>query len=406
MNGTKNIIIKELTRVFTDKKLIFSLFIMPGVMIMVMYSLMGRMGQNMENSIEEHIPTVYVQNAPEDLGQAMKGVQYNANITYITAGDNTDTIKDGILNGNVDLLVVFEDGFSDAIQAYSTEGDLIPEVKTYYNSAEDFSIVARSNFVNNVLSFYKQSLLAGRLGNMEQLEVFYIDKEPETSKIVDAKKENGRFTSMLLPLLMNIMLFSGAMGLGVDAITGEKERGTLSSMLLSPIKRSEIVFGKLVSLAILSSISAVVYTVFAVFGIQQLNDGMMGSSMGSLSLTIVEILQLLAILLVVVYLYVGLVSLVAVYARTAKEANTYVAPLMILVMLGSIMTMFSGGVDRGIEYFLIPIYNSAVSIQNLILGELTMVQFGVTIGTLAVLAVIITSFITRAFNSEKVMFNA
>ena len=60
------------------------------------------------------------------------------------------------------------------------------------------------------------------------------------------------------------MLFQGAMGLGVDTITGEKERGTIASMLLSPIKRSQIVFGKLISLGILTALSSVIYTVSVV----------------------------------------------------------------------------------------------------------------------------------------------
>jgi sodium transport system permease protein len=70
------------------------------------------------------------------------------------------------------------------------------------------------------------------------------------------------------------------------------------------------------------------------------------------------------------------------------------------------MTMFSGGVEKGIEYYAIPVYNSAISIQNLFMGEYTMTQYGITIGTLAVLAAVITTLITKAFNSEKVMFNA
>ncbi len=405
MNGVKHIIKKELTRVFTDKKLIISLFILPGVLIMVMYTLMGNLIKNMESDIEKHIPTVYLQNAPEDLGAAMEAAKFEANITYLNSTENTQDIKDSILKGDIDLLVVFDEGFRKTIADYSKTGDAIPEVKTFYNTAEDYSNAARTNFVGNVLSTYQQTLLAKRFGDMEQLQVFYIDKNPEASILVDEEKASGKSLSMLLPFLINIMLFQGAMGLGIDAITGEKERGTLSSMLLSPIKRSEIVFGKLVSLAILTSLSAVIYTVSVIVGIQNLQGGAMGG-IGNIRFTPIEILQLFSILVVLVYLYVALVSLVAVYARTAKEAGTYVMPLMIMVMLGSIMTMFSGGVDKGIEYYAIPVYNSAISIQNLFMGEYTAAQYGITVGTLAILAAVITSLITKAFNSEKVMFNA
>lgn len=407
MNGVKNIIKKELARVFGDKKLIFSLFILPAIMIVGLYSLMGTLFSNMMSDIEEHIPSIYIQNAPEDFEEVIKTTEFTADIKYLKPDDKLDDLKQDILNGDLDLIVVFEEGFQDAIAAYEKAGDVIPEIKTYYNSAEDYSSAARENFENIVLKGYQQSILASRLGNMEQLQVFFIDKDPSTSDIVDEKKQDGRMLGMLLPFMINIMLFAGAMGLGVDAITGEKERGTLSSMLVSPIKRGEIVFGKLISLAILSSISAAVYTISIATALPLFMNGITGGATEGISLkfTPVDIIQLLVIMIVVVYLYVSMVALVAVLAKTAKEANTYVMPLYILVMLGSIMT-YTGSGDSKITNFFIPIYNSAVSIQNLLMGELTMGQFGATVGTLIVFAALITSLITRAFNSEKIMFNA
>lgn len=405
MDGTKNIIKKELTRVFTDKKMVISLFILPGVLIMVMYSIMGGLLSNLEKDIEEHIPTVYIQNAPENLGNILDAVDYKGNIIYLKSSDATDNIKDGIFKGDIDLLVVFDEGFKEAIQAYKKIGDPIPEVRTFYNPSEDYSNAAKGNFTSNVLYTYQQSLLAERLGNIEQLQVFYIDKDPEAGIIMDESKAGGKFLAMLLPFLINIMLFQGAMGLGMDTITGEKERGTLSSMLVSPIKRSEIVFGKLVSLGILTSLSAVIYTVSVVIGIQKLGGGTMGA-MASIKFTPIQIIQLFAMLIVLVYLYVSMVALVAVYARTQKEAGTYVTPLYILVMLGSILTMFSSGGEKGIEYYAIPVYNGAIAMQDLLVGELTMAKFGVTVGSLALLALLITTLVTRAFNSERVMFNA
>ncbi len=405
MNGTKNIIKKELTRVFTDRKMIFSLFLLPGILIMVMYTLIGNMIKSFESNINEHIPLVYIQNAPENLGQYLEAANFEAHLTYLKSSEKLDDIKDGILKGDVDLLVVFDENFLASIRSYAKSGDAIPEVKTYYNTAEDYSVAARSKFVEKVLNSYQQALLAERLGNIEQLQVFYIDKDPSSSVIVNEEKASGKGFSMLLPYLMIIMMFQGAMSLGIDAITGEKERGTMSSMLLSPIKRSEIVLGKLVSLAILTTISAVIYTVSVMVGLKNMGGGSMGD-INKLNFSPLEILQLFSILVVLVYLFVALVSLVAVYARTAKEAGTYVMPLMILVMLGSIITMFSGNMDKELKYYAIPVYNSAISIQKLLIGELTMPQFGLTVGSLALFAILVTTMITKAFNSEKVMFNA
>lgn len=407
MSGTKNIIKKELFRVFSDKKMIFSLFILPAVMIIGMYSLMGVLFENMMTDIETHIPRTIIQNAPEGLDEAIDASQFDGDITYVDSIDDITSTKDDILNGNTELLIIFEDGFIEKINSYNNAGDPIPEVKTFYNPAEDYSSIARSNFVEQVLGVYQQSILAQRLGNMEQLQVFHIDKDPSSSVIVNEKKADGKLLSTMLPFLINIMLFAGAMGLGVDAITGEKERGTLSSMLVAPIKRSEIVFGKLISLAILSSISAAIYAFSIVIALPLMMGGISGGAMGDMkiSFALIEMIQLLVLMLVLVYLYVALVALVAVIAKTSKEANTYVMPVYIIVMLGSLMTYMGSGQTK-LEYFLIPIYNSAICMQNLLIGELTALQFGLTVGTTALLAAIVTGLITRAFNDEKIMFNA
>ncbi|HHX13125.1 MAG TPA: ABC transporter permease [Clostridiales bacterium] len=407
MNGTKNIVKKELFRVFSDKKMIFSLFILPAVMIIGMYSLMGSLFENMMTDIESHIPRTVIQNAPEGLDEAIATSRFNADITYIDSTADLTSSKDDILNGNTELIIIFEDGFIEKINSYKNAGDPIPEVKTFYNPAEDYSSIARSNFVEQVLGVYQQSILASRIGNMEQLQVFHINRDPNSSVIVNEKKADGKMLSTMLPFLINIMLFAGAMGLGVDAITGEKERGTLSSMLVAPIKRSEIVFGKLISLAILSSISAAVYAFSIVVALPLMMGGIAGDEMGDMkiSFTLIEMMQLLVIMLVLVYLYVALVALVAVIAKTSKEANTYVMPVYIMVMLGSLMTFMGSGQTK-LEYFLIPIYNSAICIQNLLIGELTALQFGLTVATTALLASIVTALITKAFNNEKIMFNA
>lgn len=409
MIGVKNIIKKELMRVFTDKKLIFSLFIMPAILMVVMYGIMGKLLTNLITDIDTHVPSIVIQNAPDDLDDIIKATEFPGDIVYIDLGESLTEEKASVLTGEIDLIIVFEENFTEFVNEYESAGDFIPEIKTYYNPAEDYSEMARSKFMEIVLSSYEQSILAKRLGNIEVLQVFKVDIDPETSIIVDEKKADGKMLSMMVPFLVNILLFSGAMGLGVDAITGEKERGTLSSMLLAPIKRSEIVFGKLLSLAILSIVSAAVYVISIITALPLLTkglDGMGETPIMTMHFTIIDVIQLFGILMFVVYLYVAMIAMVSVIAKTVKEANTYVMPVYIVVMLGSIMTMYSTGADKALKYYAIPIYNSSICMQNILMGELTLPKFLLTIGTTFIASAILTIFITKAFNSEKIMFNA
>lgn len=406
VNGVKYIIQKELKRVFTDKKLVFSLFVMPAILIIGLYYLMGQLQSTMSNDINEHISSVYIQNEPEGFKDLLSKYQYNGDVTYLDKAADVTGIKKDILEGKTDLLVVFEDGFLEKI--YNTNEVIVPEIKTYYNDSEDYSIVARSTFVEGILNLYKQELLMERFGDINKISIFAIDKDPSTSILVDNVKASGKFLGMLLPYFLTMMLFQGAMSLGIDAITGEKERGTMASMLLTPLKRKEIVVGKIISISILSSLSGLVYAVSMVASMPIMLKGTLGDNADNISMkfTPEQILMLLAVVLALVYLYVAIVSLAAVLSKTAKEAATYVTPIYIVVLVAGMITMFTGNSDTKDILYAIPVYGSALSMQGIFTGEITMSQFGLTIlGTIASSG-ILTFLITKAFNSERIMFNA
>ncbi|WP_167958594.1 ABC transporter permease [Anaerosporobacter faecicola] len=403
MRGAKEIIKKELNRVFGDKKLIFSLFILPVALMVGMCFLMGNLMENMEDDVDAHIPTVYIQNAPEELNDAITAAGFQANITNLAKEDSLDSIKDDIINGEKDLLVTFDDGFMEKIQNY-TDGAEIPEVRTYYNPSEEYSSTARTNFVTMVLEPMKQSLLAARIGNLDNITIFNIDLDLGASQIMDDQKASGKALGMMLPYFITMLLFAGVMSIAVDAITGEKERGTLASMLVSPVRRVEIVTGKLVSIAILSSISAIIYAISMVFALPKMMGGLSGEI--NISLSPLQIVQLIVIMLSLVFLYVSLVSIVSVFAKTMKEANTYVTPMYILVIVAGMITMFSGNTTPDTAMFAIPVYGNALCIQNIMEGDLLMSQFLAAVGGTVLLGVIVTAGIVKAFNSEKVMFNA
>ncbi|MFW5671147.1 MAG: ABC transporter permease, partial [Acetivibrio ethanolgignens] len=252
---------------------------------------------------------------------------------------------------------------------------------------------------------YRQALLAERIGDLNSLAIFVIDKDPASSVIMDESKASGKMMGMLLPYLIVILLFTGPMSLGIDAITGEKERGTLASMLVSPVKRSQIVLGKLLSLSILSCLSAIVYAGSIAFSLPKLYKGMEESGM-TMKVTPLQILMLLVIMLALVYLYVSVVGAICVFAKNAKEAGTYVSPAYIVVLVAGVLTMFAGNKETALGMFAIPVYGSATAIQKLLVNELTMAQFGLAVGGSLLAAVIFTAIITKAFNSEKVMLNA
>lgn len=409
MKNAGIIVRKELNRVFGDKKLIFSLFILPAVLVIGIYSLMGQLMNNMTHDIETHIPTVYLQNPPAELEAIMEATGYRelADIRILTA-DTSETelqnIQDLILAGNIELMVSFDPDFTTKVASYQSQGDPIPDVTFYYNTTGNYSAVAKGTFEAMVLQPYETLLLQNRLGNLELLNVY----QAKEIILVDEDKAGGEMVAMMLPYLITFLLFASAMSLCVDAIAGEKERGTMASLLLTPIKRRDLVFGKLVSLSILSAISALVYAISIVVAMPMMMNSLMGEAETTLTfrLSPFQALSMFAILITLVYLYVAVISLVSVIAKTAKEASTYVTPLYMVVLLAGMITMFQGGSQKADILHAIPVYGSALSIQNIMTSDLTVLQMGYSMAGNLIVAVILTMLVTKAFNSEKIMFNA
>jgi len=402
----KNIFKKELARVFSDKKMIFSLFIMPAILMFGIYGLMGMLMDNMMSDVEEHVGYVYVQNAPEGFEElaAQTGYDKAANIMYLAADTSAEKIaelKDDILNGGVDLLVTFDAQFMEQAAAYQNAGDPIPSVTMAYNSSLNYSNAARSTFGGMMLETLETGLLQSRFGNLDLLTIFHTENEV----IVNEDKANGQFLAMMLPYLIVMLLFAGSMGLVVDAIAGEKERGTMANMLLSPIKRSSIVFGKLFGLSVLSVMSSLVYAVSMILAMPMMMDGM--GDMGNVSFSPMQIVELLGIIVSLVLFNVSALCLVSVFAKNAKEANAYVMPLYIAVIVLGMLTMFNaGGAAPATTSYAIPIYGSSLAIQALVTNELTLVQFGLSAGVNVVCMLVMVFAVSKVFNNEKIMLNA
>ncbi|KMZ55800.1 ABC transporter permease [Dorea sp. D27] len=402
MNGIKQIFGKEMARIFKDKKMVFSVFFLPVLIMILIMTIVSGLVSNMEDDIESHESVVYVANEPASF-KAFLGDSKQAFKSRLIDGSGMDKAKKDILDGKADLIIEFPDGFEDAVSDYEA-GRQIPQVKTYYNPSEDYSQAAYDNISGGVLEAYRQTLLAGRVGDLAQLTVFTVNSDNEDMIIQDDEKASGKAIGMMLPYFITILLFAGAMGIGTDMIAGEKERGTMASLLVSPVKRSSIVLGKVFSLMAISGISSLIYVIAMVVCAPLMMKSMVGSGADSLNinLSVQQVVMLGALLVAIAFLYSSIIALISVFAKSTKEASTYVMPVYMLVLIVGLVTMFTTGDPTQTDYY-IPLYNSALVMKGILGQNVTMLQYGITlIETLAIGGVLL-GVIVRAFRSEKVM---
>lgn len=403
--GFKVILSKELKRVFGDKKMVFSLFILPIILIAGIYGMMFFLVDKQKSSINEHVSEVFVQNMPDNFSELMSK-HTECNINVIPAGESADTYKDKLLDGTYDLVVVFPENFYENFKN-ADAGSALPDIKTFYNPSEDNSGEARTRFTETYLEEYKQLLLNERFGSLNYAMVFSVDADNPDMIVQDKDKATGKILGSIIPYPITILIFAGAMGLGVDTIAGEKERGTIANLLISPIKRVDIIMGKIVSLAIVSVLSAAVY-VISFIGSAVVLSGMggMGEMVNGLSLnfTTVQIIQFVVLLLGLVLLYVGIIGFVSLLAKNVKEAQSFIMPVYIIVMFAGMITMYSGDVTSG--SYMIPVYNTSAAFKGIFERTITMNQYLTSTIITYVFAGVMVCLMAKAMNSEKIMLNA
>ena len=394
----KTIYKKELARIFKDKKMIFSVFLLPVLIMVGIMALVGNLATRQAEDIQSHKSIVYMINKPDSFSAFLEAADLNMEVNTIKTDSERENVMDLLRNGDADLLIEFPENFDSIIQEYQT-GDEVPQIKTYYNPSEDYSASAYELISNQTLEAYRQTLLSQRVADMNGLQIFTVNSDNKDMIVQDDQKASGKALGMMLPYFITILLFAGAMGIGTDMIAGEKERGTMASLLVTPVKRKSIVLGKVFALMTISGVSSVIYIVVMGATFPKILGGDSGLD---IEITPEQIAMIGVLLVAISFLYSAIVILISVFARDLKEASTYITPAYMVVLVIGMMTKFTTS-EAGMKDYLIPFYNTALALKGILTSEVTMAQYGVTLVMTLVLGGILTAVIAKAFESEKVM---
>jgi len=199
-----------------------------------------------------------------------------------------------------------------------------------------------------------------------------------------------------------MMLMSGCVSVAPDAIAGEKERGTIATLLVTPAKRSSIALGKVISLAVFALLSGG----SSILGVLLSLPKLMSGAEEEISAAVYSATDYTILVLVTFSTVLALISIFAIistYAKSIKEAGSLSSPFMILGMVLAITTSM-GTASANTGLFAIPIYNSCMIFSGIFSMNYEMIQVGITIATNLVFTGICVFVMTKMFNSEKIMF--
>ncbi len=392
------IIKKEFARFFGDKRMVFTTIIMPGLLIYLIYSFMGDGLADTFATDENYRAKVYVQNMPLSMQPMFDSLQMD--ITDATDMD-AESLKPLVENKKIELLVIFPPQFDSAMAAYNVfdTAQVAPNILMYSNFTNVESDNAE-NMVRIMLNMYEESI-----SNKFDINGYREDNADEKFNLATDEDSMGKIFSMMMPFLLLIFLYSGCVAVAPESIAGEKERGTIATLLVTPMNRSHLALGKIISLsviALLSGLSSFVGTMLSL-------PNLMGGAIEGLPTNIyttADYALLLGIILSTVLIMISLISIISAYAKTVKEAGTMVLPLMIVIMVVGVTSMMGGSeAQTAMAWYLIPIYNSVQAMVGIFSFGYSITNVVITIAVNSIYAGIFSLILAKMFNSEKIMFS-
>ncbi|SDZ25605.1 sodium transport system permease protein [Proteiniborus ethanoligenes] len=380
---------KELKDTFRDRKTIISSIIIPILIFPIMAFALGLGASEMINDEQKPIDIVLISNGEAKLEEYLKETG-QINIM------NTDDPDKALEELDIKAIVEIEKGFDERIES-GTMGN----IKIKYDQSSSKSDMATSRLVRLIES-YSESITNERLKaigvDLESLKAIAIES-------TSVSKDGGiglMIFSMIFPMLITIYSAISGIAAATDLGAGEKERQTLEPLLTTKASRLSILGGKYLAVFIAGVIGTVA-SLIGFFIASVMNPDFLGTGI-ALPLSSILTIGLFCVGLNLVFS--GIELTISFYARNFKEAQTYLAPLSIILLIPAYATMYLDGKAVPEVYFHIPIINTIAIIKEAIVLIVNPIHILIVLAWTVVYIVASLFLTVNMFKKESVIFRA
>jgi sodium transport system permease protein len=393
---------KELRDTLRDRRTVIWSIVFPVLVIpLLMFGMIGVIAKQEQKSRVETVSVVMQgEDGSPELARRLREIE---RFTFIDPpGDLVTAIGDKRVRAAIEI-----PGDFDATLAAGGQ----PTVVVRYHKGE-FKSEAAVRDVRRVAGAYRQELLGERLAayglGERDLEPFSISSQNVATK----EQVTGRAAGGLVPYIIILMSLVGAMFPAIDLTAGEKERGTMETILASSVGRLDLVLGKFLTV-MTASVATVVLSLgsLAVTAIVIVPRLAGEAARGDLK-ELVEmarqvdpfgILGMLFLVLPLTMLFSAVLMSVALFARTHREAQQYVGPLPMVVIIPAMIGMLPG-TELTTKTSLIPITSTSLASKELLAGSFHWGPMALIFGSSCLYALIALVFAVRQFQREEVLF--
>ncbi|MBK6766045.1 MAG: ABC transporter permease [bacterium] len=370
----RTVFIKELRDLYRDRRTLMVTVVLPLLMYPLIFIGILQLTLLQAGKLKQKTGVVAVL-SPADLPANLIGDDSTMLIDLV---DST-AWREKLRAGELDAAIALTPGFSDSVASGGAA-----EIKLHYLSSRDFSDQVRRRLLS-AFDSYQSAVVDLRMASLG-LDTSYIhpvafESVDEATEAEQAGSNMGRF----LGYFLIIMTLTGAFYAAIDLTAGEKERGTLETLLVSPASRRELVYGKFLATVVAALLTAILNLVS--MGLTALYAVGMVDTAGSVGIAISwpSLLLVLVVLIPLAVLFAGVSLAVAVTARSYKEGQGLLTPLIMVSVLPAMVSMVPG-IELSPLLAVVPIANVSLLTRALMAGQTPWPELFITLISTAGLA--------------------
>ena len=390
---------KELTEWLRDRRTLISTVLVPLLAFPILMVGITALATVMIGAAEKEVPKIMIlggEDSPQLLDRLTK-------LDKLTIVPHAADWKEQISNKDIRAAVEIPKGFQSALM----EGNA-PTVNIYYYQGELKSSFG-ADHVQKAIEEYREDVVKDRLAAKNVPASVLKPFDVKQENVAPPEKVGGASIGGFIGYAVILLCLTGAMYPAIDLTAGEKERGTIETVLSSPISRLDLVLGKFLlvfSASLLSAILSVTSmgTSFAILGHSHLMNSS-GSQSLNLNVGWLSVVAVFFMALPLAVLFSAVLMTIALFAKTYKEAQSYLTPLTFLVVIPAVASVMPG-VEFTPKLALIPVLNTSLICKEIITGTYHWGSIGLIFVSTCVYAAVALFLAVKMFQREDVLFRS
>jgi sodium transport system permease protein len=284
-------------------------------------------------------------------------------------------------------------------------------VKIYFYEGELKSSLGAGH-IEKFLKEYRDEIVKDRLSAKNVAASVLTPFDIKQENVASAEKVSGATVGGFIGYLVVLLCMTGAMYPAIDLTAGEKERGTMETILSSPVSRLDLVLGKffLILSAALATAALSVFSMGTSFAVMHRLSASASSDRGEASKLLLQmgpkpiaLIFLMALPLAV--LFAAALMTIALFAKSYKEAQSYLTPMTFLVVIPAVASLLPG-VELTPKLAVVPILSTSLVCKEIVAGTYHWNSIAVIFASTCVYAAVALFLAVKTFQRESVLFRS